>query len=111
MSRATVRKVFVTGLVVWVVGGILVLLTMKGGQASNSSIYTAGLALLGIGGVIEVVSWIMAMISSIILGRWGWFIVLLILGLIGLLLIIMIIYSILGPTQPRVRRELAPGPG
>jgi hypothetical protein len=109
MSRAVVRKVFVTGLVVWVVGGILALLTMKGGQAGNNSLYTAGLALVGIGGVIEVVSWIMALISSIMLGRWGWFVVLLILGLIGLLVIIMIIYSIVGPTQPRLRREIAPG--
>ena len=109
MSRATVRKVFVTGLVVWVVGGIIALLAMKGGQASNGSVYTAGLALVGIGGIIEVVSWIMALISSIILGRWGWFVVLLILGLIGLLLVVMIVYSILGPTQPRVRRVMTPG--
>jgi len=109
MSRAVVRKVFVTGLVVWVVGGILAILTMNGGQAANSSVYAAGLALVGIGLLIEVVSWIMALISSAILGSWGWFIVLLILGLIGLLLIVMIIYSLIGPTQHRARRVMATG--
>ncbi len=109
MSRATVRKVFVTGLVVWVVGAILALLTMKGGQATNSSVYTAGVALVGIGALIEIVSWILALISSAILGSWGWFIVLLVLGLIGLLLIVMIVYSLIGPTQRRVRPVMAPG--
>jgi hypothetical protein len=107
MSRAVVRKVFVTGLVVGVVGVILAFLSMKGGQAPNSSVYAAGLALAGIGAVIEVVSWIMALVSSAILGAWGWFIVLLILGVIGLLLVIMILYSLIGPTQPRVRRVAA----
>ena len=107
MSRAVVRKVFVTGLVVGVVGAILAFLSMNGGQAPNSSVYTAGVALAAIGAVIEVVSWIMALISSAILGAWGWFIVLLILGLIGLLLIVMIVYSLIGPTQPRVRRMAA----
>lgn len=108
MSRAVVRKVFVSGLVLWVVGGIIALLTMKGSQAPASSVYAAGLALVGIGAVIEVISWIMALVSSAILGRWGWFIVLLILGLIGLLLVVMIVYSMIGPTQRRTRRSMAP---
>lgn len=107
MSRAVVRKVFVTGLVVWVVGGILAFLTMKGGQSPNSSVYAAGLALVAIGAVIDVISWIMALVSSAILGSWGWFFVLLILGLIGLFVIVMILYSVIGPTQPRLRRVAA----
>ena len=109
MSRANVRKVFVTGLVVWVVGGIIAVLTMKGSQAPDSSVYAAGLALVGIGALIEVVSWIMALVSAAILGHWGWFIVLLLLGLIGLLLIVMVLYSVVGPTQRRARRAVAPG--
>ena len=108
MSRATVRKVFVTGLVVWVVGAILAFLTMQGGQAPHPSVYAAGLALAGIGLFIDLISWIMALVSSAILGRWGWFIVLLILGIIGLMILIMILYSLIGPTQPRVRRQAAP---
>lgn len=109
MSRATVRKVFVTGLVVWVVGGILALLTMKGGPASSSAAYSAGIALLAIGAAIDVVSWILALISSAMLGRWGWFAVTLILGLIGLMLVVMIIYSLVGPTQRRNQPVMATG--
>lgn len=107
MSRAVVRKVFVTGLVVWVVGAVLLALTMRGGQTSGNEVYSAGLILVGIGGVIEVVSWIMALISSAMLHRWGWFAVVLILGLIGLLLIVMIIYSLVGPSQRRDFRRPA----
>jgi hypothetical protein len=104
MSRATVRKVFLMGLVLGVVGAVLAALTMKGSQAPSSAVYAAGLALVGIGTLIELVSWIMALISVAMLGRWGWFLALLVLGLIGLLLIVMIIYSFVGPVQSRARR-------
>ncbi len=106
MSRATVRKVFVTGLVVFVVGAVIAIVTTSGGPSPNGSLYTIGAWLMLFGGVIAFVSWILALISSAILGSWGWFIVTLILGLIGLLPVIMIIYSLVGPTQPR--RALRP---
>lgn len=110
MSRASVRKVFVTGLVVWIVGAVLAALSTRSGQGSGSTLYAAGLILVGIGVVIEVISWIIALISSAVLGRWGWFIVTLILGLIGLLLVIMIIYSLVGPTQRRDVQRTAMAP-
>src|SRR5437588_6217086 len=103
MSRSTVRKVFVTGLVVWVVGGVLLLLNLKAGQGNAG--YQAGVLLVGIGALIEFVSWILALIASAMLGRWGWFAVTLILGLIGLLLVVMIVYSLVGPTRPRETRQ------
>jgi hypothetical protein len=99
-----VRKVFVTGLVVWIVGGVLVLLTTRDGQPQSSEVYNAGLMLAAIGALIDVVSWILALVSAAILGRWGWFASLLILGLIGLLLIVMIVYSVAGPSQRRGER-------
>jgi len=104
MSRATVRKVFVTGLVVFVVGAVLMILTTAGGRSPNGTLYSIGVWLMGFGGVIAFVSWILALISSAVLGRWGWFVVTLILGLIGLLPVVMIIYSLIGPTQRRVLR-------
>ena len=105
MGRATVRKVFVTGLVVSVVGFVIMLLTSSGGQISHHTIYTGGTMLAAIGGVIVLVSWIMALVASAMFGRWGWFVVMLILGLIGLVPIVMIFYSLFGPSQ---RRELRP---
>jgi hypothetical protein len=104
MSRATVRKVFVTGLVVFVVGAVLTILGSSGGQASNHTLYTIGVLLGAFGGLIVFISWILALIASAILGRWGWFLVTLILGIIGLMPVIMIIYSLIGPTQRRVLR-------
>lgn len=104
MSRATVRKVFVTGLVVFVVGAVLTILASAGGRAPNQEIYAIGVWLGAIGGLIVVVSWVLALIASAILGRWGWFVVALILGIIGLLPLVMIVYSLIGPTQRRVLR-------
>jgi|SRR5215467_999536 len=106
MSRATVRKVFVTGLVLWVVGAVLAALSARSGQSASNALYVAGLVLVGFGGLIEVISWIMALISSAVLGRWGWFVVTLILGIVGAVVIAMIIYSFFGPSQRReVRRR------
>ncbi len=104
MSRATVRKVFVTGLVVFVVGAVITILTTAGGRSPSGTLYSIGLMLMGFGGVVAFVSWILALISSGLLGRWGWFVVVLILGLIGLLPLVMIVYSLVGPTRPRVLR-------
>lgn len=101
MSRATVRKVFLLGLVLGIVGAVLAALTMHGGQAESSSVYAAGVALAAIGGLIDFISWILALISSAVLGRWGWFAVMLILGVIGLLLVVMVVYSFVGPTSRR----------
>ncbi len=101
MRRSTVRKVFVTGLVVWVVGGVLILLNARNGQGASPTLYEVGVLLAAIGAVLGVVSWIMALAASAALGRWGWFAVVLILGLIGLFLPVMILYSIFGPTQHR----------
>jgi hypothetical protein len=105
MSRATVRKVFLLGLVLAIVGAVLAALTMRGGQAESSTVYAAGIALAGIGALIEVISWILALISVALLGRWGWFVVMLILGVIGLLLIVMVVYSFVGPTSHRNPRQ------
>lgn len=107
MSRATVRKVFVTGLVLWVVGAVLAALSARSGQSASNALYVAGLVLVGFGGVIEVISWIMALVSTAVLGRWGWFAVTLILGVIGAVLLAMVIYSFLGPSQRRDRQRRA----
>jgi flagellar biosynthesis protein FliQ len=106
MSRATVRKVFVTGLVVFVVGVVITILTASGGRSPDATLNTIGVMLGAFGVLIVFVSWILALISAAVLGSWGWFIVTLILGLIGLLPLVMIVYSLLGPSRPRVARPM-----
>ena len=106
MSRASVRKVFLTGLVVWIVGAVLAALSAKSGdQGGVSGLYATGLVLVGIGGIIDVISWILALVSSAVLGRWGWFLFTLILGIIGAVLIAMVIYSFFGPSTRRDRER------
>jgi len=109
MNRATVRKVFVLGLVVWIVGAVTVALTTRSGQVSNTSVYDVGLLLNGMGAVITVLSWLMALVASAALGRWGWFIVTLILGLFGVIPM-MVIYSFFGPTRGWERAPQRPMP-
>ncbi len=110
MNRVIIRKVFVTGLVVAVVGAVILAVSTQEGAPMTSHRYEAGLLLAGIGGVITLVSWIMALAASALLGRWGWFGIVLILGLIGLVLPVMIVYSVLGPNRRRGRQEPATEP-
>ena len=105
MSRAVIRKVFVTGLVVSVVGGVFLLLSVGSGQPTNSEAHDSGLILGGIGMLIQVFSLLMAIVASAMNGRWGWFAVLLILGLLGLVTLVMIVYSVVGPSQRRTARR------
>ena len=107
MSRATVRKVFVTGLVLLVVGGVLLLLAVRTDAGATSPLGEAGALLAGFGGLLDFASWLMALISSAILGRWGWFAVVLVLGLLGLPLLVMIVYSLAGPSRRREPRRRA----
>jgi hypothetical protein len=60
----------------------------------NSSLLTGiGVLLVGIGSLLGFIAWIGALIRTAILGRWGWFVFLLIFG--G---IILLIYIFAGPT-------------
>jgi hypothetical protein len=119
MSRSTVRRIFLIGLAIWIVGLVLFGGGFLGGHPTtvqsgssgyapgNSALSGIGLALMAIGGIIDFVAWIGALIGTAQLGRWGWFVALLVLGLIGLLLIVMIVYVIAGPTE---RREVTASP-
>ena len=99
MDRVSVRKVFLIGLVVWIVGAVVVALTTRTGEVTNASVYDVGLLVTGAGAVIVLISWIMALVASAALGSWGWFVVVLILGLVGVFIPIMVIYSFAGPTR------------
>jgi hypothetical protein len=119
MSRSLVRKIFLVGIVIWIVGLVLFGAGFIGGHQTtvqsgssgyspgNTALTGIGVALLGIGGLIDFIAWIGALIGTAQLGRWGWFIALLVLGLIGLLLIVMIVSVIAGPTE---RREATGSP-
>ena len=103
MTKSLVTKIYGGGFVVWLIGIILLFASNKSGALAG-----IGIALLTIGGIALLVGWIMALILTAQAKRWGWFIALLVLGLIGLQLIIMLIYLIAGPSERE--SAMAPAP-
>jgi hypothetical protein len=111
MSRATVRKIYLPGLVLAIIGAVLWVIAMQGGHTvttqsgatgmapGNGLLSGIGTACLVIGGILSFIAWIGALVGTAMLGRWGWFVALLVLNLIGLGLIIMLVYCFAGPTE------------
>ena len=110
MSKATSRRLFLTAILLWIVGGVLIYLGANGTQsgAGPSTLTTIGAVVAGIGGILNLVAWIGALIRTAVLGRWGWFLALLVLGLLGLMVIVMLVYVLGGPDERRVQRPMAP---
>jgi hypothetical protein len=53
-----------------------------------------GLLLIGVGGIVTGASWLLAVIKTVMIGRWGWFAAVLIVPVLGSL-----IYGIAGPNE------------
>jgi drug/metabolite transporter (DMT)-like permease len=107
MRRSLVRRFYWGGLALIVVGVGVLLLSLAGGvtttvnnlgQATttpnNTPLYIAGSAICVVGALAVVVAWIGALIRTAQLGRWGWFVLLLVFH--GLMLLV---YVIAGPDQ------------
>jgi hypothetical protein len=83
----------------------------SGNYSSLSGSGGIGLVIAAIGGILIFLSWISALIRTAIIGRWGWFVVLLILGLVisPLMWLWMLIYLIGASDHPRTApRPMAP---
>ncbi len=105
MTKSLVTKIYGGGFVVWLIGLILVFASQQSGAGA-----TIGYILVGLGALALLVGWIMALILTAQAKRWGWFVALLVLGLIGLQLIIMLIYLIAGPGREEAAPAAAPMP-
>lgn len=53
-----------------------------------------GLLLYGLGGIAALIAWIMGLIKTAQIGRWGWFVAVLLISPLGSL-----IYGLAGPTE------------
>ena len=101
MRKKTIAILFIIGFVLAVLGGILSSVgaasaasTAAYGTAPQLGVtYFVGIGLSVIGGVISLIAWIGALIATARLSRWGWFVVVLLLGGLGEL-----IYLIGGPS-------------
>lgn len=62
---------------------------------NNAMLTGIGALLVGIGNLVALIAWIGALVWTARLGRWGWFVVLLIFNGVA-----MLIYIFAGPTTP-----------
>lgn len=102
MSRSLSRALYLLAILAWTIGGLL-LVRGPGGSAflphgainqAPAAVVLAIPALLA-GGVLAGISWIGALICTARLGRWSWFICLLLFSGIALLP-----YIFIGPQYP-----------
>jgi hypothetical protein len=131
MSKPTITKLFVGGIVAFVAGIVLATAAFLWALAGGAFVwsgpdlvgitgtgFTAGLigggivaALAIVGGSIAgLVSWIGALINTAALEDKTWFIILLVLGLLSFGFIAMIVYVIAGPdsTRPQPQQQVRP---
>jgi asparagine N-glycosylation enzyme membrane subunit Stt3 len=111
MRKAVSRNLYLLALVLIVGAAVLAALGMQGmtlstlqnapstlstlSSMNNPGLVLAGLAAVIVAGLLVLISWIGALVRTAQLGRWGWFVCLIVLSGITLL-----IYVFAGPTTP-----------
>lgn len=111
MHKSVSRNLYLLALVCAIVAAVLIVLgisgstvsTFQNGQYSvpavtsigNPGLFVAGIGLSIVGGILGLIAWIGALVRTAQLGRWGWFVCLIVLSGIT-----MLIYIFAGPTTP-----------
>jgi len=90
MRKKTIAWLLISGLVLAALGGGI---NGAGMMASTKEVILTGVVLSGIGIILSLVSWIGALVATGKQGRWGWFVLVLLLSGIGEL-----IYLVGGPS-------------
>lgn len=101
MSKSTITRLFVGGIIALAVGLVLVLAAVWAAFASGLAV-TVTLVALGslamlAGAAGAVVSWIGALLNTALLEDRTWFVSLLVLGLCGVGVLAMVAYVLYGP--------------
>lgn len=96
MSKRNILYLCLTSIVVYVIGFIM--------NAASSNGSGFGTILIVIGAILAIVAWIIAIIKTASMRRWGWLAAVVILGLLLGGVVGPLIYAIFGPesTTPRV---------
>lgn len=113
MRKSVSRTLYLLAILLYIVGGVVFVFGAVGGNINNlnnlaasNHLFTAadmnnplltglGALLFLIGSLLALFAWIGALIKTAQLGRWGWFVCLLVLSGIT-----MLIYIFAGPTTP-----------
>jgi hypothetical protein len=130
MTKSTASGVWLIGLLIGVAGVVAMIAGVTIGARSLSNVtvqvqsvqdlrdlisayagtpgsvfIVLGLLAVAVGGLLTFVGWVLALIASALIERWGWFSVLLVLGLLSLTLPVMLAYVLFAPS----RRPYEPG--
>jgi hypothetical protein len=111
MRKSVSRNLYLLALVLAIVTVVLVVLSLSGSTVStvqsgpysfsaftnigNPGLFFAGAAIGVVAGIFSLIAWIGALVRTAQLGRWGWFVCLIVLSGIT-----MLIYIFAGPTTP-----------
>ena len=108
MRKSVSRTLYLLAILFSIGAAVLILLGLQGGSTintvqagpysfsgsvSNPSLFLAGIAVAAIGSILSLIAWIGALVRTAQLGRWGWFVCLIIFSGIT-----MLIYIFAGPT-------------
>ena len=128
MTKSTVTKSFIGGIVAVVAGVILAVVAtwaafaagefvMDGPEVTGVRLTAFGWSMVGLmivggfsiigGAIADLVAWIGALINTVQLEDKTWFVLLLVLGLLSFGFIAMVAYVIAGPDSTAARRPLA----
>jgi len=110
MHKSVSRNLYLLALVCAIVAVVLIFLSVPGVTLSsfqngsygistasigNPGIFVAGIGLVIVGSVLSLIAWVGALVRTAQLGRWGWFVCLIVFSGIT-----MLIYIFAGPTMP-----------
>ena len=84
-------------LILYIVGVLMLIAAAKIPFLYGSSAAPLAVILAVVGGIVFAVAWIGALIRTAQLGRWGWFVLLLLFSVVSLL-----VYLLWGPTPERI---------
>ena len=118
MRKSLSRNLYLIGLVVVIVGVVLLVVSLAGSTTAtnaygtttvtnigNPALFGVGIILEIVGGIISFIGYIGALVRTAQLGRWGWFVCLLLLSGIT-----MLIYIFAGPETPPSKGTTMPPP-
>lgn len=92
MSKSLTRTLYLVGLVLEAVGALFTVLGLRG---TGTPFLLIGIPVVAIASILLTVVWISALVKTLQLRRWLWFVCLLVFSGLALLL-----YVFIGPQQP-----------
>ncbi|HEU5438282.1 MAG TPA: hypothetical protein VFU88_03245 [Ktedonobacterales bacterium] len=116
MSLSTTRKLYLSAIGLAIIGVIVFFVGAAGATTSvdpttgltqvsggNPALALVATLVFIVAGIVSFIAWIGALIATAKMGRWGWFVLILVLSGIG-----MLAYVIAGPQAPAQAMAYAP---